>query len=89
VTFVPSVVKAFNFNFGETESSVEIRAAYPSRFLSGTHKNLQRLVIYPIYSVVNIVLTEAVVGRQSSVVSQKPKTNHYLRSPRLSGYGSY
>src|SRR6266851_829813 len=52
VTFVSSVVKAFDFNSGERKGSEEIRAAYTSRFLSGTHKNLQRLVIYPIYSVV-------------------------------------
>ena len=52
VNLVRSVVKAFDFNFGDHSGSEKIRAAYTSRFLSGTHKNLQRLLIYPIYSVV-------------------------------------
>jgi hypothetical protein len=43
---------SFRLHRQERSSPEEIRAAYTSRFLSGTHKNLQRLVIYPIYSVV-------------------------------------
>ena len=63
VNFVPSVVKAVDFNFGRHSGPEEIRAAYTSRFLSGTHKNLQRLVIYPIYSVVKYRPREIAVGR--------------------------
>jgi hypothetical protein len=62
------MVKAFDSNFGSHSDPEEIRAAYTSRFLSGTHKNLQRLVIYPIYSVVKYRPREAAISRQLSAI---------------------
>jgi len=68
-TFASFAVKAFGSNFGDRSGSEEIRAAYTSRFLSGTHKNLQRLVIYPIYSVVKYRPRKAAISRQLSAIS--------------------
>jgi hypothetical protein len=59
----------FRLHHSEHAGPEEIRAAYTSRFLSGTHKNLQRLVIYPIYSVVKYRPRGAAISRQLSAIS--------------------
>jgi hypothetical protein len=66
-----------------------IKLSHTSRLNSGTHKNLQRLVICPIYSVVKYRPREN--RCQLSALSHQLRTFCLLlsHSPRLSGYGSY
>jgi hypothetical protein len=66
-----------------------IKLSHTSRLNSGTHKNLQRLVICPIYSVVKYRPHEN--GCQLSALSHQLRTSNLPppHSPRLSGYGSY
>src|SRR5208283_3730876 len=59
---------------------------YTSRYI-GTHKNLLRLVICPIYSVVKVRPRKKVVGRLSLVVRPTTLINNIFLT-RLSGYGS-
>jgi hypothetical protein len=50
------------------------------QLLSGTHKNLQRLVFCPIYSVVKYRPREAAISRQLSAIQLKIKTFNFLLS---------
>ena len=52
--------------------------------LSGTHKNLRRLVFAQSIQLSNIVLV-----KKLSAVSFQPSARNLLHSPRLCGYGSY
>jgi hypothetical protein len=57
------------------------------QLLSGTHKNLQRLVFAQSIQLSNIVLVKTVVGRQSLAVSQNLKPSRFTH-PAWCGYGS-
>ena len=54
--------KAFAFSRRALRSTKKTAPHTPAGFLSGTHKNLQRLVICPIYSVVKYRPREEAAG---------------------------
>jgi hypothetical protein len=59
----------------------------PSRLNSGTHKNLQRLVIAQSIQLSNIVLVKPAFSRRFSAIRQNPPSYRRLTHPASAGMG--
>ena len=78
-TFVPLVVQDFQNHEGR--KGTRRKHHVHQQALSGTHKNLQRLVICPIYSVVKYRPRDEAASSWLLAISQKTKINNLSLPP--------